>query len=259
MSPGPITFSHDGKLVAFLEEKPNDHPIAVVEVATGKKQIVPSKEFQAPSFFHPEVGLATTVKEVDSIEREDFGWIWGTCFGGLAPGSPHSMVIFQTDKLAMASWLDEICTSMIQFWDITTGLEIGRYHHVDFRIRNISFRNNPRCLEFNEGRIPIPNEPSLQADGSLEQAEKDLLGCLCVGNNWVYQGLHKLLWLPRAYRTDCYAIKDETLVIGWDYNADDDGARCIKFDLTKTPLAISKRLTMPRYYQSSADGHTPSP
>ncbi|KAI1659762.1 WD40 repeat-like protein, partial [Daldinia decipiens] len=87
---------------------------------------------------------------------------------------------------------------------------------------DLSFTKDDKCLAGKRGCLPLPS------------TAKDF-DCLYVGDEWVFQGGDRLLWLPESYRAEYHEIvvQGGTIVLGLKPGS----VKFIKIDLENTPLA----------------------
>ncbi|EEU48984.1 uncharacterized protein NECHADRAFT_75696 [Fusarium vanettenii 77-13-4] len=123
----------------------------------------------------------------------------------------------------------------LHLWEIATGEEIGSYG-IEGRPGELWLSEDDRYLTCRKGRLPLPSSLPNDEQSDAGKFQEDWQDLLYVGEQWVYQGLTRLLWLPSQYQNLTVTARGETVAFGQG----DLGVQFIKFDLAKTPLVIGR-------------------
>lgn len=111
----------------------------------------------------------------------------------------RNLALSATSKVAVLSSSREINVSTIEIWDIVSCQKI--YSHtlnLSGFLFSFNFSTDEGFVESSRGRIPVPIRHS--TDEGSGQQWGDLHNGLYVLDDWVFQGLERLLWLPSGYR-----------------------------------------------------------
>ena len=122
-------------------------------------------------------------------------------------------------------------------WNLVSGEQLGELDlpWLPSEISDISFSKDQTYLETNFGRLPLPPLASDQDDDDQEKATDALRQCFFVTDEWIMQGLEKLIWLPLDYRSSNVAVRNGIVAL----HLKPDVVRFIGVDLDRTPTKKS--------------------
>ncbi|RBR15923.1 uncharacterized protein FIESC28_07125 [Fusarium coffeatum] len=242
-----IEFSPDGKFVSLritdqddVEEDEDDKRVlSELWDVTMTTKVLACRQWKGV-FFSPTgtyIAMITTEGEAEvfHFSRRQLK-LAGNCEHEL--DSPYPGIAFSTTGklLATTSWMKEHNSTgtLFQLWDVESGSELGRYI-VKNEITDLSFSNDTH-LVCDRGQLPLPlSKPAIGEDHwNVDQEDsKDLL---YVGDEWLYRGSERLMWLPVAYRSEASHLVGDTLVLSHE----SDNIRVMRFNLAAIPVRDSR-------------------
>lgn len=125
--------------------------------------------------------------------------------------------------------------SRIRLWELASGTMLGELDLPELsspRPSYISFSEDGTYLESNIWRLPLPLPALNHVDE--EAARVVLRQCFFVANDWLMQGLEKLIWLPPDYRSSDVAVINGNVALYAKYT----GVFFISVDLEWTPRRV---------------------
>ncbi|KAL8284627.1 hypothetical protein RB600_009170 [Gaeumannomyces tritici] len=218
-----VAFAHDGKMVASASR---DQTVKLWDAATGDCQATLKGHSDAVN----SVAFAHDGKMVASASRDQTVKLWdaatGDCRATLKGHSGWvSSVAFAHDGNTVASASDD---QTVKLWDAATGdciitFEIGRaITHLAFdatssflftSIGTFSLNRPPLSLSSQNTAIAPTAQLAVPASGLPLRVNRKGIG-LSEDHVWVTWGMHRVLWLPPAYRPGESAVMASTLAIG---------------------------------------------
>ncbi|KAL8403218.1 hypothetical protein RB594_008469 [Gaeumannomyces avenae] len=218
-----VAFAHDGKTVASASR---DQTVKLWDTATGGCRAT----LEGHSGYIRSIAFAHDGKTVASASDDNTVKLWDTATGGCrATLEGHSdwvmSVAFAHDGKTVASASDD---STVKLWDTATGgctttFDVGMtVTHLAFDATSSSLFTNVGTFSLNHPPLSPPSPEMARAPPAQPAvAVSDLpLGVSQKGIGlsedyvWVTWGLHRVLWLPPAYRPGESAVMQSTLAIG---------------------------------------------
>ncbi|CAG7566188.1 unnamed protein product [Fusarium equiseti] len=226
-----VSFSPDCRFIALIAARHEDEALdewKLLDLTTGVKGTIQGQESFNP-VFHPQSHLLAISREfyVDvretpslvsrgrfAIDRKD-AWDFDGC------------------NMAFSATGSFVCTSgnynnetTVEQWDIAS----GRWYVAGGDINHLFFSDD-KYLVCDQGRLPLPqSRPWRDKNCNTEHADSQDL--LYVGDEWLYRGLERLLWLPLPYQSRISRIQGNTLALSHE----DGNIRIIRFDLAVIPV-----------------------
>lgn len=241
---GNVMFSPDGQLVALMWSSGDlsRDTVRLIEVATGRAR--GNISYTNSGCFEPIFYIGSQL--FISVRDGHFITGWDTkslsekfCFEGTDNGSSEpdwSLFITPTGQLvAVENVYDGNSLSIVHQWEISTGMEIGRYR-IECWASGLQLSDDGQCLTGHWGRLPLPSSITSGENAYSGEFQKDNQGLLYMGEQWVFQGKTRLLWFPPQYQNRSSAARGETVA----FESADGGVGVIKFDLAKTPLVTGR-------------------
>ncbi|KAF5554102.1 WD repeat 23 [Fusarium phyllophilum] len=120
--------------------------------------------------------------------------------------------------------------SRVLMLDIEKGSEVGSYT-IGGKIEAF-WISEDGCLNCSNGRLPLPSFRRDQHDKDPGGVSEDEQALLFLGQEWIYRGLKKIMWLPPAFASSKSVLNGNTLATAYE----DQDLRVIKFNLDKMPV-----------------------
>ncbi|KAL8402633.1 hypothetical protein RB596_009121 [Gaeumannomyces avenae] len=211
-----VAFAHDGKTVASASD---DMTVKLWDTATGGCRAT----LEGHSGCVNSVAFAHDGKTLASASDDMTVKLWDTATGGCrATLEGHSgavrSVAFAHDGKTLASASDDIT---VKLWDTATGgctttLDVGMtVTHLAFDATSSSLFTNVGTFSLNHpqktAKAP-PAQPPVAVPGLPLRVDQKGIGLN--DSVWVTWGLHRVLWLPPAYRPGESAVMQSMLAIG---------------------------------------------
>ncbi|KAL8284638.1 hypothetical protein RB600_009181 [Gaeumannomyces tritici] len=211
-----VAFAHDGKTLASAS---SDNTIKLWDTATGGCRAT----LKGHSHTVSSVAFAHDGKTVASASGDNTVKLWDTATGGCQAtlkGHSHSVssVAFAHDGKTVASASHD---NTVKLWDTATGgctttFDVGMIvTHLAFDATSSSFFTNVGTFSLNypqkTAKAP-PAQTAVAVPGVPLRVDQKGIGLS--DSVWVTWGLHRVLWLPPAYRPGESAVIQSMLAIG---------------------------------------------
>jgi WD40 repeat protein len=135
-------------------------------------------------------------------------WDWST--GVLCSSFNHDLGHISAAAVSCSGQLTA-CMSLgkaVMVWSADEKDLIRRKQLSKDTTRRLSFSRDGSCLKTDRGRLELRN--SLTANGDWETDSSFLY----IERQWITLGTQRLLWLPSDYRATCWAVFENTIVVG---------------------------------------------
>lgn len=217
----PATISADGQLVAYECER----RLNLLEVDA---QEVRARLPLENGFTLKTVSFSPNNARIAMLEDRDWHeWkitLWDTDTGKNLGTRQMGRGWFWLIGMTMDSKVAILGIGKIFLWDpVANELSDRLMRNPDMQ-RSVSFSEDRKYIDGCFGRVPLPSSAQ---DYS----------CLYMDYKWILQGGERILWLPRAYRSEHAAVQGGTIVLGLKSGSVD----CIGIDLEKTPLVMQQK------------------
>ncbi|KAL8299079.1 hypothetical protein RB593_009133 [Gaeumannomyces tritici] len=211
-----VAFAHDGKTVASASF---DDTVKLWDTATGGCRAT----LEGHSHVVNSVAFAHDGKTVASASNDNTVKLWDTATGSCRTtlkghsGGVNSVAFAHDGKTLASASRDKT----VKLWDTATGgctttLDVGMIvTHLAFDATSSSLFTNVGTFSFNHpqktAKAP-PAQPAVAVPGLPLRVDQKGIGLS--DSVWVTWGLHRVLWLPPAYRPGESAVMQSMLAIG---------------------------------------------
>ncbi|KAL8296240.1 hypothetical protein RB600_001637 [Gaeumannomyces tritici] len=212
----PVAFAHDGKTLASASY---DNTVKLWDTATGDCRAT----LEGHSYSVISVAFAHDGKTLASASYDKTVKLWDTATGGCRAtleghsGGVSSVAFAHDGKTVASASID----NTVKLWDTATGgctttLDVGMIvTHLAFDATSSSLFTNVGTFSLNHpqktAKAP-PAQPAVAVSGVPLRADQKGIGLS--DSVWVTWGLHRVLWLPPAYRPGESAVMQSMLAIG---------------------------------------------
>ena len=118
-----------------------------------------------------------------------------------------SAVTFLPDGKQLALASDD---QTLRFWDTTSALKLQKKKLVaPVSSLKLSTGGDWPTLQTVRGTLDLPD-----CFLNRQRSDQGLSGNVFFAGEWIYRGDQWLLWLPCEYRGQCWAVRDDLVVIG---------------------------------------------